>query len=210
MGKSRASHWPSEEDLDLFHKVLADVTPLRPETTPIKREALQKPIVKADTPSGSTRNTRPLTAATRAESRRSDVIFPAALADHGAGRTPGLDKRSAQRLQRGKTEIDGRIDLHGMTQAEARSALTGFVTNGHRHDRRCLLVITGKGRRASEGRDAPGSDEGRGEPGVLRRMVPRWLKEAPLAERVLAYSPAQPKHGGSGALYVLLKRRRAP
>ena len=135
-------------------------------------------------------------------------MFPAALADHGAARTPGLDKRSAQRLQRGKTEIDGRIDLHGMTQAEARSALTGFVTNGHRHDRRCLLVITGKGRPASHHGDRPRTDDGRSEPGVLRRMVPRWLEEAPLAERVLAYSPAQPKHGGSGALYVLLKRRR--
>lgn len=208
MAKFRASHWPSEEDLDLFHKVLADVTPLRPEPAPAKREKFQKPVTDADTSSKSANGLKPRIFPSSSGNQRNDAVFPAALADHGAGRTPGLDKRSAQRLQRGKTEIDGRIDLHGLTQAEARSTLTGFVTNSHRHDRRCLLVITGKGRRPSGDVDSPWSDGGRSEPGVLRRMVPRWLKEAPLAECVLAYSPAQPKHGGSGALYVLLKRRR--
>lgn len=209
MVRSRASHWPSDEDLDLFHKVLADVTPLRPEPAPAKPEIPDTSTSNANASSKGPKKTKSPPRAATVENQRSRTMFPAALADHGAARTPGLDKRSAQRLQRGKTEIDGRIDLHGMTQAEARSALTGFVTGGHRHDRRCLLVITGKGRPASERGDRPWSDDGRSAPGVLRRMVPRWLEEAPLADRVLAYSPAQPKHGGSGALYVLLKRRRA-
>ncbi|MBL6599517.1 MAG: Smr/MutS family protein [Alphaproteobacteria bacterium] len=210
MARSRASHWPSDEDLDLFHKVVADVTPLRPEPTPAKSENSRKPAGGSDKRAGSVKKPKTIPGLSKVENQLPSVAFPAALADHGAGRTPGLDKRTAQRLQRGKTEIDGRIDLHGMTQAEARSALTGFVTNGHRHDRRCLLVITGKGRRPGDREDRPWGDDGRSEPGVLRRMVPRWLKEAPLADRVLAYSPAQPKHGGSGALYVLLKRRRSP
>lgn len=210
MPRSRASHWPSDEDLDLFHKVVADVTPLRPEPIPAKPENPTKQAGNANPRSGTAKKPKVSPSPLAGKSQRPAAPFPAALADHGAGRTPGLDKRSAQRLQRGKTEIDGRIDLHGMTQAEARSALTGFVTNGHRHDRRCLLVITGKGRRPGDREDRPWGDDGRSEPGVLRRMVPRWLKEAPLADRVLAYSPAQPKHGGSGALYVLLKRRRSP
>ncbi len=95
-----------------------------------------------------------------------------------------------------------------MTQADARSALTGFVTSGHRHGRRCLLVITGKGQRKFDTEDRPWTADADREPGVLRRMVPRWLSEAPLAERVLAFSAAQPRHGGDGALYVLLKRKR--
>jgi len=135
-----------------------------------------------------------------------EAAKPAVLADHGPGRAPGLDRRSALRLKRGKTEIDGRIDLHGMTQEQARSALTGFVISGYRQDRRCLLVITGKGRR-------PARDETNAwsaELGILRQRVPCWLEEPPLVGCVLAYSPAQPEHGGSGALYVLLKRRRGP
>lgn len=199
MAAARAKRWLSADDLELFHKVVADVSPLRPEPA----SAAMKPAAKRDP-------TRPVPDGAKPAAPNPSPgkqAFPAALADHGAGRTPGLDKRSALRLRRGKTEIDGRIDLHGMTQVEARSALTGFVTSGHRQDRRCLLVITGKGRRADDGADRPWSDHH--EPGVIRRMVPRWLEEAPLVGCVLAYSPAQPRHGGSGALYVLLKRRRA-
>jgi DNA-nicking Smr family endonuclease len=200
MAGGRRSKWPSARDLDLFHAVVADVTPLRPEpllvTDPRPAKLNKKPKAKVDGPGGS------INSVVKPVSPRS--VFPAALADHDAGRAPGLDRRSALRLQRGKTVIDGRIDLHGMTQSQARSALSTFVTSGHRHGHRCLLVITGKGRRPKAGSDAPWGSE----PGILRRMVPNWLEEPPIAGCVLAYSPAQPEHGGSGALYVLLKRRR--
>lgn len=92
-------------------------------------------------------------------------------------------------------DIDGRLDLHGMSQAEAHDALTGFVLASHRMGRRAVLVITGKGLYGERS-------------GVLKSAVPRWLNEAPLRDRILAFQPAQPKDGGSGALYVLLKRRR--
>ncbi|MDE0808022.1 MAG: Smr/MutS family protein [Alphaproteobacteria bacterium] len=204
MGKARATRWPSTQDLDLFHKVVADVTPLRPEPAPSTR-----PIVKGvEAKAAKKPKTSIATPAPSSPSNYTPAVFPASLNDYGPGRSPGLDKRSALRLQRGKREIDGRIDLHGMTQTEARSALTGFVTNGHRHGRRCLLVITGKGRRlAQEHEMSWGGGEVR-EIGVLRRMVPSWLKDEPLRGCVLAYSQAQPKDGGSGALYVLLKRRQ--
>lgn len=212
MAGSRASHWPSEQDLDLFHKVVADVTPLRPEPPRAKSKPQTKPGKAADAKASATNKHGPTPATGSGEKSGLNKLFPAALAEHGAGKTPGLDKRSAQRLMRGKIEIEGRIDLHGMTQAEARPALTGFVNKAHHLNRRYLLVITGKGRHAtddrSQDRDGYWVDHGRNEPGVLRRMVPRWLREAPLSGFVLAYSPAQPKDGGSGALYVLLKRRR--
>jgi len=105
----------------------------------------------------------------------------------------GLDRRSVQRLRRGERPIEARLDLHGMTQEEAHRALAGFIARAWSGDRRTLLVITGKG-------------GARG--GVLRGAVPRWLGEAPNAGRVLAVAPAQPKDGGAGALYVLLRRRR--
>jgi DNA-nicking Smr family endonuclease len=106
---------------------------------------------------------------------------------------PGLDRRSAERLRRGERPIEARLDLHGMTQTEAHQALADFIAGAAATERRSLLVITGKG-------------GARG--GVLRAAVPRWLGEPPNRARVLAVAPAQPRDGGLGALYVLLRRRR--
>jgi len=107
-----------------------------------------------------------------------------------AGRTPGVDRRTAERLRRGQLPIDIRLDLHGLTRAEAHDRLTASVAASWETGRRVILVITGKGQ------------------GILRDAVPRWLNEGSTRRRVLAFSVAQPKHGGGGALYVLLKRRR--
>ena len=134
-------------------------------------------------------------------SSRSRQDFPAAPP---RGSIAGLDRRNTERLRRGKLPIDGRIDLHGMTQAQAHAALHRFVQASALSGRRCLLVITGKGLRhgASDDMYAP-------EPGILRRMVPRWLSEPGIAGHVLAVESAARHHGGSGAYYILLRRRRA-
>ena len=92
--------------------------------------------------------------------------------------------------------IEGRIDLHGLTQAEAYRALAAFFAGCREAGRRCVLVITGKGL---------GAD---GSVGVLRSAVPRWLNEAANRVHVLAYAYATPRDGGEGALYVLLRRTR--
>lgn len=110
------------------------------------------------------------------------------------GRTVDLDKRTAARMKGGDMPIDGRIDLHGMTQDAAHGALTAFIAHSFDAGRRCVLVITGKGREGG---------------GVLRAQVPRWLNQSPLRERILGFSYARPHHGGDGALYVLVRRRRA-
>jgi DNA-nicking Smr family endonuclease len=109
--------------------------------------------------------------------------------------SPGLDRRTDDRLRRGRLGIQGRIDLHGMTQSQAHAALNSFILRGWHEQRRMVLVITGKG---SGGQGA----------GILRQVVPRWLNESPLRPLVLAIQRAQPKDGGDGALYVLLKKRR--
>ncbi|MEE8245727.1 MAG: Smr/MutS family protein [Alphaproteobacteria bacterium] len=91
--------------------------------------------------------------------------------------------------------VEGSIDLHGLTQKQAAHALGAFLTDAQEAGRRCVLVITGKG-------------DAKGEAGVLRAMAPRWLNEPPNRARILAFEHAQPKHGGQGALYVLLRRKR--
>jgi len=112
------------------------------------------------------------------------------------GRTPGVDRNTAERMRKGEMSIDGNLDLHGMTQEAALRALHRFLRSSFESGRRCLLVVTGKG-----GREGGGG-------GVLRAQVPQWLNEASLRPLVLAFSYAQPRHGGDGALYVLLKRHR--
>lgn len=90
--------------------------------------------------------------------------------------------------------LEGRLDLHGMSQDLARAALSAFVLRGHGEGRRAILVITGKG--------ASGD-------GVLRRRVPEWLAEPPLRPLIAGLTQAHRRHGGTGALYVTL-RRKAP
>ena len=103
----------------------------------------------------------------------------------------GVDRATAERLKRGRRAIEARLDLHGMTQAEAHRALLGFVAGSRNAGRRCVLVITGHGRISG---------------GVLKSAVPRWLHEPEMRRHVLAIAPARPQHGGAGALYVLLRR----
>lgn len=111
------------------------------------------------------------------------------------GSTANIDRRTSDRFRRGQLEIEGRIDLHGMTQVQAHNALAAFVHRAWNEGRRCVLVITGKGSFT-------------GGAGVLRQAAPRWLGDAALRPMVLAIQPAQPRDGGDGALYVLIKRRR--
>jgi DNA-nicking Smr family endonuclease len=114
-------------------------------------------------------------------------------------RFAAMDRANAERLRRGKHPIEGRLDLHGMTQIEAYRALARFIAEARTAGKRCVLVITGRG--ASKGPD--------GGAGVLRAAVPRWLDEPEFRTNVLAVAVAQPRDGGGGALYVMLRRTRA-
>jgi DNA-nicking Smr family endonuclease len=111
-----------------------------------------------------------------------------------------LGRRERSRVARGHTEIDARIDLHGMTQDEAHGALSHFLRSRQRDGARLVLVITGKGARFGP------SEDGR-ERGVLKRQVPMWLRLPELREIVIGFEDAGIGHGGSGALYVRLRAR---
>lgn len=115
-----------------------------------------------------------------------------------------LERRLRQRLSRGTHPIDAVIDLHGMRQAEAHDALRSFLIGAQARGHGVVLVVTGKGAAAAEG---AGLFE---ERGVLRRSVPHWLRLPELRSVVTGFEEAVAHHGGGGALYVRLRRRRAP
>ena len=141
-------------------------------------------------------------AAPASHKTRAAPVMPAApthkptLAELSHDRLTDLDKRTGQKLVRGKMPLEGRLDLHGLTQDQAHGKLTRFIATSAEAGKRCVLVITGKGLKPT------------GETGVLRQAVPRWLNSSELRPLVLAIRYAQAKDGGEGALYVLLKRRR--
>lgn len=129
------------------------------------------------------------------EGRSRNVTSPTASA-------PRMDGRAFLRMARGKLAPEARIDLHGMTLADARPALSGFILRGHSAGKRLVLVITGKGR------GGPGDGPIPERPGILKRAVPQWLSAPPLSLLVLEVAEAHRRHGGSGAYYVYLRRSR--
>ena len=165
---------------------------VRPLPRPKSATTLAPPPAPSPAPSKKAKSTGRLPAAFRP---RPALPPSAAVPDISHGRAAGIDRRSAERLSRGRLPIEGRLDLHGMTQAAAVERLAEFIARSEAAGKRCVLVITGKGLASG---------------GVLRDQVPRWLNLPPNRARVLAFDYARQQHGGSGALYVLLKRRRAP
>lgn len=109
----------------------------------------------------------------------------------------GSDRRTAARLRRGGIPVEQILDLHGLRQGEAQERLFRFLQNASRSGCRCVLVITGKGRSGGEGGEGGG---------VLRRALPLWLGLPAVAGLILDFTPAQPRDGGDGACYVLLRR----
>lgn len=93
-------------------------------------------------------------------------------------------------VRKGRVEIDTRIDLHGMTQAQAKKALSTTLFRATKRGDRCVLVITGKGPRLD---------------GVLRTSLPGWLAGQNLRPLIATFAQAHAKHGGAGAWYVFLR-----
>lgn len=118
----------------------------------------------------------------------------------------GLNGRTAEKLRRGQLEPQARIDLHGMSQAQAHRALPAFLRSSQARGLRLVLVVTGKGQGKRE-RDRPfdlGLD--RSQRGVLKTMTERWLLEGDFVPLIAHIRPAHRRHGGAGAYYVYLRR----
>jgi len=119
----------------------------------------------------------------------------------------GLERKERVALRRRSRDVDGVIDLHGMRQAEALAALIRFLQQSRALDRSIVLVITGKGGEGLRLRVQSGPYGLGDERGVLRRMVPHWLRSPELRPFVVGFEEAAAHAGGSGALYVRLRRR---
>jgi DNA-nicking Smr family endonuclease len=175
----------SEEEIALWVEVAKSVA---------KRRGATLPTISSPNPS-----TPPAPAPALA------VDSPAARPRKPAAPPPlaPLERRLKRDLARGRSAVDSAIDLHGMNQAEAHHALRGFLVHAQSQGHRLVIVVTGKG----GGKARPDVASWIDEPGVLRRLVPHWLRERDLRATVLGFEEAGRAHGGAGALYVRLRRR---
>lgn len=136
--------------------------------------------------------------ASKTKSIPAPVVAPPAVPRPVQRQEPApLGRKARRRLARGAEAIDGRLDLHGLTQAQAHDALLGFLRAARGRGAKVVLVITGKG-----GGDA---HEGRG---VLKRQVPMWMRLPEFRELIVGFEDAAIAHGGSGAMYVRVRRTR--
>ncbi len=189
------------DDAALWRRVAGGVTPLsgekRQKSTKPARTATPEAAARGEaatgTPAGTDqRGTPPPIPLPPAPPPEQISVQPPLV----VGAASGIDKRTATRLRRGQLSIDARLDLHGMIQQEAFRALSLFIEESQESGARCVLVITGKGLKPD------------GSTGVLRDALPGWLNRAELRPLVLALNHAQPRDGGQGAFYVLLRRNR--
>jgi DNA-nicking Smr family endonuclease len=170
----------SDDERALWDTVTRAIAPLRKR----KGKRREEKAVEAAAPAPE----RPM--------RATKIVPPAAPKPRAPPLVP-LGRRMRSKLARGSEPIDDRIDLHGLTQADAHVALAHFLRRAQARGARVVLVITGKGAR---GEDAY---SGRG---VLKRQVPHWLESAALRPLVVGFESAGVGHGGAGALYVRLRR----
>ena len=185
MRKKPPANIDLDEDQILWQRVTQRVTPLPGRQQRLSPPPMVKQMAKAVKPAAKIPQNMPTPAPPSSPTAKT----PSPV-DLREGDRAGLDGRTQRRLFRGDVPIDRRLDLHGHTAARAEVKLKTFIEDAAYAGCRCVLVITGKGA------------------GVLKSHVPGWLKRAPLSGLVLALAQARPADGGSGAFYVLLRRRR--
>jgi DNA-nicking Smr family endonuclease len=191
----------SPEDQDLWARVAKTTRPMKTDFAHIFDHPTEEPVPDLPTlpvaPKPPSRSLKPV----------GSGVFPGhslarPLSEALSDAPVAMDKRRFQRMTRGKLQPEARIDLHGMTLAQAHAALNGFILRAQGQGLRLVLVITGKGRRVEDGGPIPR------RMGALKHDVPQWLRMAPLAGAVLELREAHARHGGAGAYYVYLRRMR--
>lgn len=183
MGRRRAL---TEEERELFEATLGDAKPLKKSPRrPKKKTAIHE------------------VPAAPAKPKPKSEPAPSIMR-----RTVGIDGNTADRLRRGQVEPQARLDLHGLTERDAHRTLVTFLRSARARKLRFVLIVTGKGDRDRTADEESVFDLGleMSMRGVLRQMTPRWLREPGLAELIVDVREAHRRHGGSGALYVYLRK----
>lgn len=178
--KTRYARRLTHAEAELWTIVTASVRPFRVRPAPAVPPAPPEPAPKASAPVGSApRLDRP----------------PAAPSPQPKPPSPprDLDRRERTKIKRGRLDVDAKLDLHGMRQDEAQRALTSFLRRAQADGAKVVIVVTGKGLT-------------REDAGVLRRVVPMWLRAPNLRDVVVGFGEAARHHGGEGALYVRIRR----
>ena len=121
--------------------------------------------------------------------------------DIDLGISSDIDKHTMRKFKREEFGVEGVLDLHGFTEDMAYPAVFNFITSSYLAKKRCVLIITGKG-------SFHENDDIFAPKGVLKDRVPQWLKTDELKQLILSYIHPSEKLGGSGALYILLRRNR--
>ena len=181
----------SGAEIEIWRRVAATVTP---------RSGAALPAAPLQTPAPAQ---PPAPAADGPQAQKPRVFHAPSYAPPVSAPKPppvGLERRYKRKVAIGRVPVEGLLDLHGMTQAQAHGALNRFLVQAQRDGSRLVIVVTGKGMRERYQRtDAV-------EPGVLRRAVPSWLRDGILRQIVIGFEEASIGHGGAGALYVRLRR----
>lgn len=187
--KAKKKEAPFFEDADLWDKVKETVTPLKKSKhLPLFTASQAVPIWE--------RNQGITPLSLNAFGQKQKTYLKGREQDLSAGDLTSMDGRNAERLRKGKMEVDGRLDLHGFTADSAWKALRSFILFSYRHKRRCVIIVTGKGWKSESG------------VGVLRSQLPKWLNTPEIQPFILGFSRAQDKDGGDGAFYVMIKRNK--
>lgn len=198
----RSKRGLSREDKALWDRVAATANPM---------DRSGAPQITEDSPKAKSPIRREATTAERLPTFR--IGEKASFSANPVNHAPTLSARLAhapvrmdhgthKRMLRGKLKPEDRIDLHGMVLAEAHPALISFISSAYERGLRLVLVITGKGKDRDGGGPIPIRR------GVLKHQVPGWLHAPPLGLMVLDIREAHQRHGGTGAYYVYLRRRR--
>lgn len=191
----------NSEEIDLWRRVTENVHRLHPERPQTDRLQSEDPKPKPKPVKTPLPRLPEFQIGTRANPViRHDLLPP--VENRIAGAALQMDAKAFRRLKRGKLDPESRIDLHGMTLDRAHPVLVSFILSSQAQGLRLVLVITGKGKDRDEGGPIPVRR------GVLRNQVPSWLALPPCAQAVLQVVQAHVGHGGGGAYYVWLRKRR--
>lgn len=167
----------TRDDKDLFRDAMADVKPMKP------RAKAQRPAPLSNRPAQHH--------AAPSVSSKNELV---------PGDGSAMDRANFERFRKGETRPERRLDLHGLTRAEAHAAVREFITLSFAEGLRMVLIITGKGKSRE--------DNIYESSGVLRENLPHWLNAPGIREKILAFTEAQPKDGGAGAFYVMIKKSK--
>lgn len=191
----------SDEDKVLWKKVADSTEPLRPNRV----QAEVEPPQTTKQPSKSVMSSAmlaPFRVGEKSGSRQKAGGTGHTSLASATGRNLFMDRKTFGKMKKGQMSPEARLDLHGMSLAQAQPVLNRFIMDAVAAERRLVLVITGKGKNRDDGGPIPVRH------GVLRHQVPHWLQMMPLQPFILQVTEAHVKHGGHGAYYIYLRRRR--